>query len=176
MSFKERSKHGKSLENTIKSFLDVSDIDYVDNGTEFGNSERYAPDILVNKKLYVECKNSLFIEKDAYLHYYNIYENDGKVLIIFKNHSFLFFSFVEELKFQEHDEDYQYFQFLIPVEDDIWISPRKLEKRKYTRWKQKTGGSGTPYAIIDVENIKQRKIKEIDFKKHLTKTKNDHFI
>jgi hypothetical protein len=112
----------------------------------------------------VEVKNSTTIEKDAYDTYMDLYRTSYHVGIIFRNEEFLGFEYgnqsivrllycdINNLQAKVPEDKYlTKYGMRLPVEGDVWITPRNLSPDEYQKWKSNSPGSGTAYALIDFE-------------------------
>jgi len=102
----------------------------------------------------IEIKNSIFIERDAYNTYIELNNIDFKCGIIILYDNKLYFNDIKNVEFEKA------FSYEIPVENNIWLCPRKLSKEKYYKWKNKhPKASGTDFAKINIKNF--LKIKDL---------------
>ena len=168
-TFVERSQTGKDFADVIFSQLKQWGFQVALNGTEHTHPDfikslhcsedttslslRYAPDGVVAfgpkvKTAYVEVKNSIFIEKNAYENYMRLYRNGCTVAIVVKDNrtSKIGFSLIENIVLKKAwDKDWPY--------DGNWIYPRKHPD--YNKIHNERKGSGTPYGTIDISKLNE---------------------
>jgi len=168
MSFETRINKSK---DAIKRFIEYAkekQLDYAYSGYEELKSSpefqdkirkidditakriRYFPDmILVGKKTWLlEIKHGKTIEKDAYDTYMELHNLCWNVGIVFLNNDNLKFIRINDLMFILPKK------YNIPIIDDYWIAPRKMDKERYYEWKKiYPNASGTTYAYIDFCNF-----------------------
>lgn len=176
MGFEERLTKSQKAIKRFDDWCDRNDIAYAKSGyeelisnkpeefkkliqninTETAKRIRFFPDRIVALQdvTLIEIKNSKTIEKDAYETYVNLNNIKYKVGVVILHAYILSFVLIKQLIIKEVNEHNTpiIWRYNIPVIDNIWIAPRLLSKKKYSEWKQESGGSGTAYGIIDFNN------------------------
>lgn len=159
--------HDKIQEN-IKEYKDINSkfIRY--------QPDRLAIDIKEETSFFYEPKNSVQIEKDAYLTYKSLCSIGCRVEIFIKNkenekyrisiQDLKLISGRLSVKHMPHDWIHP------PIDEDDWIAPRlwnddKSEyynPSKYNSWKNRVHGSGTPYKFFSFYKMKDYIINDFD--------------
>jgi len=193
MGFKERIDKSEKTLNLFVGWCKENNISYAYSGyeklkqsREFKNNMqkldsvtaqriRYFPDLIIaSKKAWlIEIKNSEFIEKDAYETYMDLSSIGYNVAIVDIYENQLLFIDIVNLKIKNTKRDplkALVNKDLIPFKDE-WFYPREwlnedspyYNPESYKKWKEKSGGSDTPFGVIDFENSeKVILIKEIE--------------
>lgn len=118
---------------------------------------RYIPDWFVIDPIangfFVDTKNGQgTIERDAYEFYMQLSGKGDDVSLVKMKEEKLYASYIEDVKIKPITTPFYKDRFGhdIPVADKKWITARLLTPHsKYIEWKEKSGGSGTPFGIID---------------------------
>ena len=193
MGFKERIDKSEKTLNLFVGWCKENNISYAYSGyeklkqsREFKNNMqkldsvtaqriRYFPDLIISSKKawLTEIKNSNFIEKDAYETYMDLSSIGYNVAIVDIYENQLLFIDIVNLKIKNTKRDplkALVNKDLIPFKDE-WFYPREwlnedspyYNPESYKKWKEKSGGSDTPFGVIDFENSeKVILIKEIE--------------
>lgn len=117
---------------------------------------RFKPDIVVlfdKRLIYLEAKDSRYIEKDPYIEYCNLCKRGSLVYIVFRDkNGSLHFCRADRLELQQGWHD------IWPIDEDGWIAPRKHPRyQEYKFNYPKTGkpypGAGTPFRAVDYSEM-----------------------
>lgn len=169
MTFIERTSKSIPFEETIVSDLTNWNFDVSKNGSEHTHinfvkklqqSEdatsimiRYTPDLIIAygeipHSAYLEIKNSITIEKNAYANYMRLVNNGANVFIVIRSYENTVFARIENLKLfigrNKHD---------FTIDNDGWIAPRLDPNKLKIAIANGFRGSGTPFKIIDTANL-----------------------
>lgn len=165
MDFDKRLTKAKIVEKLFIQWCNIHDVSWAYTGIEklkrehpeFRedlmklNSEsaltmRFFPDMMVCKEeaWEVDLKWGNFIEKNAYESYCRLSLSGLSIAIVNlrMEKKELIFIDLEKLKFKDISN------YSLP-NDGRWLYPRDLPEDEYIKWKKHTGGSGTPFGIID---------------------------
>ncbi len=170
-NFEARKNKGQQLQNQLIAFLSKNQIDFLYSGYErmtgsknagknikYKNDKtslfiRHYPDIsLISKQsILIEVKNSSGIEKLCYENYISLRNDLGLNVLLFLRNMKL--CRIENLKFKKAWPTCPKTKIKIPIIDDVWLSPRLLDKDDYYKYinAYKNTSSGSTFAFIDFD-------------------------
>jgi len=120
---------------------------------------RFSPDFLccINEELYfAEVKNSKTIEKHSFQNYALMDKAGINILIFFFVQGEFYYCKPSEVPFKNHGNFEKHYKagVVIPVFDN-WVYPKAMDDADFKTWKNITGGSGKPYASVQMPKIKK---------------------
>lgn len=173
--FEKRRMKGMALQDYLIQYLDSNNIGYFLTGyeglTQYNNAGlniirndsntsrfvRFYPDITLSMKkdsFLLEIKNSSGIERDCWNIYKTLSDDIGvNVMFLLKDKRIYN---IKDLVFRRAKHYDHISNMNIPVEDEIWRSPRLLPDHLYREYLAAYNGrtSGASFAFIDFEKSK----------------------
>jgi hypothetical protein len=165
MAFQDRLNRAQEAMDIFELWCAKNSVEYAHSGHEslkqtngfkdrlykVSNSStsliRYFPDYTTvsNTSALIEVKYGKSIQREAYNIYMKLNELTP-VYIVFCKDNTLHIVKIDKLVFSIP-------RLSLPIEDDVWVCPRQLDRTAYMHWKsQNKYASGTDYAYIDFDN------------------------